>query len=123
VRLPAKRPDIGPVTARLRARTQVPHERDDRYVPLELEELQLQVGGRPEEQPVQAFAPNRADQALDEGTVGRHLIVHAHHGPPAAALRPPGCETSSDAPATLPSPRISASLVRRFVGGSGTPPV
>jgi hypothetical protein len=41
-------------------------------VPLELEELQLQVGGRLEEQPVQAFPPNRADQEFDKGMRERH---------------------------------------------------
>jgi hypothetical protein len=78
VRLPAIRPDIGPGTARLRAgfrRTpfQARMGAMTVMVPLELVELQLQVGGRPEEQPVQAFAPNRADQAFDEGMRERHV--------------------------------------------------
>jgi hypothetical protein len=33
---------------------------------LELKTLHLQIGRRPDERPVQAFATNGADQALDE---------------------------------------------------------
>jgi hypothetical protein len=77
VRLLAIRPDTGPGTARLRAgfrRTpSSPACAMTVMVPLELEEPQLQVGGRPEEQPVQAFAPNGADQAFDEGMRERHV--------------------------------------------------
>src|SRR5262249_3980963 len=35
-------------------------------IALELEELHLQIGRRPEERAVQAFAPDAADQPLDE---------------------------------------------------------
>src|ERR1700681_4194749 len=78
VRLPAIQPDTGLGTARLRVgfrRTPLQSRMGAMtvMVPLELEELQLQVGGRPEEQPVQAFAPNRADQAFDEGMRERHV--------------------------------------------------
>ncbi len=42
-------------------------------VSLELEELQLQVSGRPEQRPVETFAADRADQAFDEGMRQRHV--------------------------------------------------
>src|SRR5580704_12173536 len=42
-------------------------------VPLELEELQLQISGRPEERPVQAFASNGANQTFDEWMRERHV--------------------------------------------------
>jgi hypothetical protein len=45
-------------------------------ITLELQKLQLQIGGRPEECPVQAFAPNRADQAFDEGMRTRRVRHH-----------------------------------------------
>src|SRR2546426_5457865 len=35
-------------------------------IALEIKELQLQISGRPEQRPVQAFAANRADQAFNE---------------------------------------------------------
>jgi hypothetical protein len=83
VRLPAIRPDTGPGTAHLcagfrRTPLQSCMGAMTVMVPLKLEEFQLQVGDRPEEQPVQAFPPNRADQAYDEGcengTYGTVLI-------------------------------------------------
>src|ERR1700686_3798504 len=63
VRLPAIRPTTGPGPGRLRVgfrRTPLQSRMGAMtvMVPLELEKLQLQVGGRPEEHPVQAFAPN-----------------------------------------------------------------
>jgi hypothetical protein len=42
-------------------------------VPLEIEELHLQISGRPEEHQVQTFAPNRANQPLDEWMRERHV--------------------------------------------------
>jgi hypothetical protein len=35
-------------------------------VPLEIKELLLQIGGRPEEEAIQTFAPNRSDQPFDK---------------------------------------------------------
>ena len=42
-------------------------------VALELEELQLQISGCPEQRPVETFAAHRADQAFDEGMRQRHV--------------------------------------------------
>jgi hypothetical protein len=42
-------------------------------VPLELNELQLQVGGRPEEGVIQAFPSNRANEPFDEGMREWHV--------------------------------------------------
>jgi hypothetical protein len=42
-------------------------------VPLEIEELRLQISGRPEEGVVQTFAPNRANQPFNEGMRERHV--------------------------------------------------
>jgi hypothetical protein len=36
-------------------------------VTLELKELQLQIGGRPEERAIQQFASNRTDEPFHEG--------------------------------------------------------
>jgi hypothetical protein len=40
---------------------------------LEFKELELQIRGRPEQRPVETFAPHRADQAFDEGMRQRHV--------------------------------------------------
>ena len=42
-------------------------------ITLELQKLHLQIGRRPEERPVQAFATNGADQAFDERMRERHI--------------------------------------------------
>src|SRR5262245_62546931 len=42
-------------------------------VALEIEELQLQVGGRPEEGAVEAFTADRADQPFNERMRERHV--------------------------------------------------
>jgi hypothetical protein len=42
-------------------------------VALELEELQLQISGGPEQRPVETFAAYRADQAFDERMRQRHV--------------------------------------------------
>ena len=42
-------------------------------VPLELKELQLQIGGRPEEGAIQAFPSNRANEPFDEGMRQRRV--------------------------------------------------
>ena len=42
-------------------------------VPLEIEELHLQIRGRPEQHAVQTLAPNGADQPLNEGMGERHV--------------------------------------------------
>ena len=39
----------------------------------ELEELQLQIGGRPEEGAIQAFPSNRANEPFDEGMRQRRV--------------------------------------------------
>jgi hypothetical protein len=77
VRLPAIRPDTRPSAARLsagfrRAPLQSGMSAMTIVIMLEIKNLHLQVGGRPEERPVQAFAPNGADQPCDEGMRTRH---------------------------------------------------
>jgi hypothetical protein len=42
-------------------------------VSLEVEELQLQINGCPEQRPVETFAAYRADQAFDKGMRQRHV--------------------------------------------------
>jgi hypothetical protein len=42
-------------------------------IALEIEELHLQISGRPEQRAVQAFAPNGADDPFNEGMGERHL--------------------------------------------------
>ena len=42
-------------------------------VPLEIEELPLQISGRPEQGAVQTFAPNGADQPFNERMRERHV--------------------------------------------------
>ena len=42
-------------------------------VTLELKELQLQIGGRPEERAIQAFPSNRANEPFDEGMRERRV--------------------------------------------------
>ena len=76
--LPPIRTDTRAGTARVRARfRRAPVQPRMRsmtvIVTLEIEKLHLQVGGRPEERPVQAFAPNGADQAFDEGMRQRRV--------------------------------------------------
>jgi hypothetical protein len=48
-------------------------------VPLEIEELHLQISGRPEEAAVQTFAANGANQPFNEGMRERH-VRHGHVG-------------------------------------------
>ena len=42
-------------------------------ITLEVDELRLQIRGRPEERTVQTFPPNRSDQPFDEGMRERHV--------------------------------------------------
>src|ERR1700704_6167881 len=72
VRLPAIRTDTRPCTARSRARVwrtpvQARMSAMTIVVTLELKELQLQIGGRPKECAIQAFPPNRPNEAFQEG--------------------------------------------------------
>jgi len=47
----------------------------------ELEELQLQIGGRPEEGAIQAFPSNRANEPFDEGMRERRVLNIRHIAP------------------------------------------
>src|SRR2546428_4702865 len=72
VGLPSIRTDTRAGTARVRARFRraavQPRMRSMAViVPLEIEELHLQIRGRPEQGAVQTFAPNGANQSFDEG--------------------------------------------------------
>src|SRR5713101_5718954 len=78
VRLPAIRTDTRPCTARSRARVrrtplQPRMSAMTIVVTLELKELQLQIGGRPEEGAIQAFPSNRANEPFDEGMRERRV--------------------------------------------------
>lgn len=53
---------------------------------LELEELHLQIGGRPEERAVQAFPSNRTDESLDEWMRERRVWHCLEPGRPRAVL-------------------------------------
>ena len=75
VGLPSIRTDIRAcrilVSARVRRAPVQPRVRSiTDIVPLEIEELRLQISGRPEERMIQTFAPNGANQPLDEGMRG-----------------------------------------------------
>src|SRR5713226_8981372 len=70
--LPSIRTDTRAGTARVRARfRRAPVQPRMRsmavIVTLEIEELHLQIRGRPEQGAVQTFAPNRANQPFNEG--------------------------------------------------------
>jgi hypothetical protein len=78
VRLPAIRTDTRPCTARSRARIrrtplQPRMSAMTIVVTLELGELHLEIGGRPEEGAVQAFPSNRPDESFDEWMRARRV--------------------------------------------------
>src|SRR3989442_7112466 len=76
--LPSIRTDTRAGTARVRARfRRAPVQRSMRsmavIVTVEIEELHLQIRGRPEQSAVQTFAPNGANQPFNEGMGERHV--------------------------------------------------
>ena len=93
--LPSIRPDIRASTARVgawfrRAPVQPRMRSMAVIVPLEIEELHLQIRGRPEQRAVETFASNGANQPFHEGMRERHErhgldVLHVQN----SQIRPP----------------------------------